>query len=85
MVSSLPRGFGVIWGTLLIGIFVLMQPQFLLYRLPFFHENLVGLSDWLIFLFPILFIPIWSHCFGWIFVRGGNWLNHFPVLGKKVF
>jgi len=32
-----------------------------------------------------IFIPIWSICFGWIFVRLDNWLNHFPVLGKRVF
>jgi len=30
-------------------------------------------------------MPIWSVCFGWIFVKFLNWLNHFPVLGKKVF
>ena len=27
----------------------------------------------------------WSICFGRIVVRLDNWLNHFPVLGKKVF
>jgi hypothetical protein len=30
-------------------------------------------------------IPIWSICFGWICVKSVNWLNHFPVLGKRVF
>jgi hypothetical protein len=30
-------------------------------------------------------IPLWSICFGWLFVKLDNWLNHFPVLGKKVF
>ena len=36
--------------------------------------------------FSCLFtIPIWSICFGWIFVKLDNWLNHFPVLGRKVF
>jgi hypothetical protein len=32
-----------------------------------------------------VFIPIWSICFGWIYVKFTGWLNHFPVLGKKVF
>ncbi|MEI7535210.1 MAG: hypothetical protein WCK57_12660 [Verrucomicrobiae bacterium] len=40
-------------------------------------------------LFPpwvyLLTIPIWSICFGWLFVKLDNWLNHFPVLGKRVF
>jgi hypothetical protein len=30
-------------------------------------------------------IPLWSICFGWLFVKFDNWLNHFPVLGKRVF
>jgi hypothetical protein len=30
-------------------------------------------------------IAFWSLCFGWIFVKLDNWLNHFPVLGRKVF
>jgi hypothetical protein len=33
----------------------------------------------------IILIPLWSICFGWVFVKILNWLNHFPVLGKKVF
>jgi hypothetical protein len=33
----------------------------------------------------LLAIPIWSYCFGWFLVNFSNWLNHFPVLGKKVF
>jgi len=27
----------------------------------------------------------WSLCFGWLFVKLDNCLNHFPVLGRKVF
>ena len=30
-------------------------------------------------------IPLWSICFGIIYVFVVGWLNHFPVLGKKVF
>jgi len=38
------------------------------------------------FIILLLFlIPVWSFCFGWIFVKLDNWLNHFPVLGKRVF
>ncbi|HAO79051.1 MAG TPA: hypothetical protein DCQ92_08765 [Verrucomicrobia subdivision 3 bacterium] len=33
----------------------------------------------------LLLIPLWSFFFGWIFVKLDNWLNHFPVLGKRVF
>jgi hypothetical protein len=39
------------------------------------------------FEFALIFLtaPIWSICFGWLFVKLDNWLNHFPMLGKKVF
>jgi hypothetical protein len=33
----------------------------------------------------LISIPIWSFCFGWFYVRFVNWLNHFPILGKRVF
>jgi len=33
----------------------------------------------------IISVPVWSFCFAWIFVRVRDWLNHFPVLGKRVF
>jgi hypothetical protein len=36
-------------------------------------------------IFALVSIPLWSVCFGWIFVKFLNWLNHFPVLGRKVF
>jgi hypothetical protein len=29
--------------------------------------------------------PLWSICFGWIYVKFIGWLNHFPVLGKIFF
>jgi hypothetical protein len=28
---------------------------------------------------------LWSLCFGWLFIKFDNWLNHFPVLGRRVF
>jgi hypothetical protein len=30
-------------------------------------------------------VPIWSFYFGWLYTKFVNWLNHFPVLGKRVF
>jgi hypothetical protein len=36
-------------------------------------------------IFALASIPLWSICFGWLFVKLDNWLNHFPVLGKRVF
>jgi hypothetical protein len=30
-------------------------------------------------------IPVCSFCVGWIYAKSVGWLNHFPVLGKKVF
>jgi hypothetical protein len=33
----------------------------------------------------IISIPAWSICFGRLYVKFTNWLNHYPVLGKKVF
>ena len=39
------------------------------------HSEILGL----------ILMPLWSICFGWVFVKFINWLNHFPVLGKRVF
>jgi hypothetical protein len=38
-------------------------------------------------MWDILFIsvPLWSLCFGWIYVKFFNWLNHFSALGKRLF
>jgi hypothetical protein len=60
--------------------------------------NIFG-AQLLIFLQPVAYLiagyehellalaltPLWSFCFGWLYVKFTNWLNHFPVLGKKVF
>jgi hypothetical protein len=32
-----------------------------------------------------IIMPIWSIFFGWLFSMFVIWLNHFPVLGRKVF
>jgi len=58
---------------------IILQPQFLLFR-KLFEEQ------WTLFVcLTLVSIPIWSICFGWLFVKLDNWLNHFPVLGKRVF
>jgi len=65
---------------------LILQPQIYLFR----HDLILqeyGLFNipWLEILLLPLTIPLWSICFGWIYVKFTNWLNHFPVLGKKVF
>jgi hypothetical protein len=60
------------WHYSWLNLFYSFQPQFLIVS-----------ADFQIFLFAS--IPVWSLCFAWLFVRLVNWLNHFPVLGKRVF
>src|SRR5271170_1611824 len=50
-----------------------LQPQF------FLVVMFSGTVGKLVFL-SFLTIPIWSICFGWLYVKFTNWLNHFPVL-----
>jgi len=78
-----------IWVYFWMGALVLLQPlpvlvgfilQHLFSGLPP-HSTVVSLG-WLV---VILAIPFWSYCFSWIFIRAKDWLNHFPVLGKRVF
>jgi len=82
-----------LWGNCLTGILISLQPVawLLFHQMPWVVSlfNISGLSAWLI-IFPYLAltlfsIPAWSYCFGYIFVRTKDWLNHFPVLGKRVF
>jgi hypothetical protein len=47
------------------------------------HKN-ITLPNWLTIV-ALCSIPIWSMIFSWLYVRFTNWLNHFPVLGKRVF
>jgi len=77
--------------TLKFGPLVLLQPQtgVLLAAFRFFPDTIshyfhwASTRTWMIVWF--VSIPIWSLCFGWLFVKLDNWLNHFPVLGRKVF
>jgi len=66
----------------------LLQPQTLLIGKILklcFGMNFLAQFLWLVTIIQICCAPIWSLCFGWIYVKLTNWLNHFPVLGKKVF
>jgi hypothetical protein len=68
------------WGA---AVFIL-QPQIWLLD-KFSRSFYTAVPQQLILPFVFLSIPIWSICFSWLFVKLVNWLNHFPVLGKKVF
>ena len=41
--------------------------------------------SWFIIICGAISTLLWSICFGWLYVKFTNWLNHFPVLGRKVF
>ena len=88
------------WCQLLAICFFVLQPQFLLIVLVNLIQ-LYGESHFLkgvtcYFAFPSIFffmlialnlflIPVWSYYFSRLFIKLDNWLNHFPILGKKVF
>jgi hypothetical protein len=78
------------WGLFWLKISVLFQPLFAL-LVWVFHlisvpdGDLGGLIEFLEGVAMLFSVPVWSICFGWIFVRLDNWLNHLPVLGRKVF
>jgi hypothetical protein len=81
----------IIKETLKIGTLVLLQPQLgILFAASKFFPNAMAhyfswVRPWLLMAVWFVSIPIWSICFGWIYVKFTNWLNHFPVLGKRVF
>ena len=50
-----------------------------------FETDFLIKTIWLLSIVQWLSMLIWSICFGWLYVKFTNWLNHFPVLGKKVF
>ena len=67
------------WTNFITDVALLLQPQFWLVTKVFTIEmGVVVILLWLT-------IPLWSYCFGWLFVKLDNWLNHFPVLGRRVF
>jgi hypothetical protein len=69
--------------------FYLLQPQgwvwFKLFNLGYLTVPTSGLFRFLEASVLLISIPLWSVCFGWLYVKFTNWLNHFPVLGRKVF
>jgi hypothetical protein len=62
-----------------------LQPQFLLFVFGGEYGLYSQHFAFALGLLSCLLIPIWSICFGWLFVKFDNWLNHFPILGRKVF
>jgi hypothetical protein len=59
---------------------MILQPQFY-----FFAKFIKPPVGGFVILPLMMTAPVWSICFGWLFVKLDNWLNHFPVLGKRVF
>ena len=85
-----------IWLSFLFDVLIFLQPAavlFFLKILPLTANSFFSIyPSWLLaimisalLVISLLSVPVWSLCFGWIYVKFTNWLNHFPVLGKKVF
>jgi hypothetical protein len=86
------KTFSFVWENFWSSVFALFQPQFL--AMYFIHEHPqpvpaitheFHILPIIIFTGLLISIPVWSFCFSWVFIHGKDWLNHFPVLGKKVF
>jgi hypothetical protein len=79
----------VLWADSWRSVFFLLQPQIWLVlmgeQISVFREFYSYFPDVVVVAICFSSIPIWSLCFGWLFVKLDNWLNHFPVLGRKVF
>jgi hypothetical protein len=69
--------------------FLFFQPQFWFqYRMGQIQvvESITStIPSWLLLSIYFISIPLWSICLGWLYVKFTNWLNHFPVLGRRVF
>jgi hypothetical protein len=78
------------WASFWFEVFLLLQPV-LWFLVWIFHlisvpnGDLGGVIEFLEGVAMLFSVPLWSICFGWLYVKFTNWLNHFPVLGKKVF
>jgi len=64
-------------------IFIVWASQVVLHAI-WLHSP-IWLAATLTWIVLLISVPLWSYCFGIIFVKFDNWLNHFPVLGKRVF
>jgi hypothetical protein len=77
------------WRNLKLDAFLILQPQFWFLNTTWEFQTakniLSAIPFWVRIPVFLISIPLWSICFGWLFVKLGNWLNHLPVLGKKVF
>ena len=76
------------WGLFWLKVFVLFQPVLSLLVWVFHLANVStwgGIGSFLGGLAMMISVPLWSICVGWLVVKFDNWLNHFPVLGKRVF
>jgi hypothetical protein len=79
----------ILWSESWRNIFFVLQPLIWLV----FAAAQIGIVNYFYSIFSdgaalaicLPMIPIWSFCFSWILVKLDNWLNHFPVLGKRVF
>jgi hypothetical protein len=85
-----------LWIKFWLVSFCLMQPQFGIIFVAIDLGAKVGWWDYqeasyeirfsgVVYFISVLLIPIWSNCFGWFFIKLDDWLNHFPVLDRKVF
>jgi hypothetical protein len=70
------------WADFWKSVAYLFQPHFLL--LDKFGRQ-IDFPKWLSLSLVLVSIPTWSGVFSIFFVKLDNWLNHFPVLGKRVF
>jgi hypothetical protein len=74
-----------LWFDFCLPAWYFLQPQFLFLIKCKSAIQQLNLPAWIGFAVIVISIPTWSIFFGWILVKLDNWLNHFPVLGKKVF
>jgi|SRR5271170_5574251 len=76
------------WGSFWFKITFLLQPLIfvigLTWKISILAKIFISVR-WLFYFLCLLSMPIWTICFGWLFVKFDNWLNHFPILGRKVF
>jgi len=79
----------VLWSESWRSVFFFLQPLiwfvFVASQIQIVNIFYSIFSDGAALAISLPLIPFWSICFGWLYVKFTNWLNHFPVLGKKVF
>jgi hypothetical protein len=79
----------ILWSVSWRNIFFMLQPLiwlvFAASKIGIINNFYSVFSDGAALAICLPLIPIWCICFGWIYVKFTNWLNHFLVLGRKVF